>query len=314
MAVFFAEDSGVLEEIANFAEVVSLNLFVAREGERYLVNTVGLQSFSGRGDLWVPILIAALIVFIIMIGAVYERMSEIGTLNAIGLAPVHVAVLFLAEAAVFANLSGVLGYLLAQFMARLGWIYDLFPALTLNYSSLSAIITMSAIMLVVLLSALYPARKAAQICMPGVERKWRLPPPEGRRLQVPMPFVLREDEARALVAFLGEYLDAYNEQSIGAGFYAESLHLGSTTTAAGLRARLWLAPFDQGKSPDLEIATEPEADQRFCSLHMYIDHLSGNAAAWLRANRTLVNDLRKQFLVWHALPQVERDQYIREVV
>jgi len=299
-----------LAEVEGFAEVLGLNLFAAVDGQRYLVNTVGLQSFSGQRDLLVPVLIAALIVFNTMMGSVYERLPEIGTLNAIGLAPLHVAGLFLAEAGVYANLSGVLGYLLGQLAARVGWIYGLFPGLTVNYSSLAAITTIAALMGVVLLSTLYPSWKAAQICVPGVERTWRLPDPEGDLLRVPMPFTLRKAEAHGLVAFLAEYLEAYNEQSIGAGFYAESLHLESAEDEVALRARLWLAPFDQGLSQDFAIQVRPEPDLRFCGIHLRLQRRSGNAAAWIRGSRIFLNDLRKQFLVWRALAPAARTRYV----
>jgi ABC-type antimicrobial peptide transport system permease subunit len=42
--------------------------------------------------LFIPILIAALIVMNTMPGSVYERVREIGVFNAVGLAPSHSAI------------------------------------------------------------------------------------------------------------------------------------------------------------------------------------------------------------------------------
>ena len=312
VAVLFDGRAGGLGQIRDLARILGLNIFAAIGGQRYLINAVGGQAFSGQAGLWVPILIAALIVFNTMMGSVYERLAEIGILNAIGLAPVHVTALFLAEAGVYANLSGVLGYLVGQCMAKLGWIYGLFPELMVNYSSLAAIATIAGVMLVVLLAAAYPASRAAQICQPGIERNWRLPAPAGDLLQVPMPFTLERGDAHGLVAFLAEYLEAYNEQSIGAGFYAESLRFERTISIALLKARLWLAPFDQGLSQHLEIRVEAERDTRFCNINLRIERLSGDGAAWIRGNRIFINELRKQFLVWRALRPAERASYARE--
>ena len=197
-------------------------------------------------------------------------------------------------------------------MAKLGWIYGLFPGLMVNYSSLAAVATIAGVMLVVLLAAAYPASRAAQICQPGIERNWRLPAPAGNLLQVPMPFTLERDDAHGLVAFLAEYLEAYNEQSIGAGFYAESLRFERAISFASVEARLWLAPFDQGLSQNLEIRVEAERDTRFCNINLRIERLSGDGAAWIRGNRTFINDLRKQFLIWRALQPAERASYARE--
>jgi hypothetical protein len=236
---------------------------------------------------------------------VYERLPEIGTLNAIGLAPSHVAGLFWAEAAVYAALSSALGYLAGQLLSRLGWVYGLFPGLTVNYTSLAAAGTLVGLVLVVLASALYPAHQAARLCVPGIERRWRLPPARGDILELPLPFALRRAEAGAFCAFVAEYLEVHGEQSIGAGFYAEAVQRGPE----GVRARLWLAPFDQGISQELELALRPEADPRFCALILRLCRLSGEDHAWRRGNRLLIDQLRRQFLGWRALDPAQREEY-----
>ena len=124
-----------------------------------------------------------------------------------------------------------------------------------------------------------------------------------------MPFTLERGDAHGLVAFLAEYLEAYNEQSIGAGFYAESLRFERTISIALLKARLWLAPFDQGLSQHLEIRVEAERDTRFCNINLRIERLSGDGAAWIRGNRIFINELRKQFLVWRTLDADARRYY-----
>lgn len=292
-------------QVGELAQVWGVNFFAALGGQRYLIDAVESQSFSGQAGLWVPLLIGALIVFNTLLGSVYERLPEIGTLNAIGLAPSHVAGLFWAEAAVYATLSSVLGYLAGQLLSRLGWVYGLFPGLTVNYTSLATAATLAGLVLVVLASALYPARQASRLCVPGIERRWRLPPSQGEVLELPLPFSLGRSEAGALCAFLAEYLEAHDEQSIGSGFYAESVQCRE----GGVRARLWLAPFDQGLSQDFELQLRPEADPRFCSLVLRLRRLAGQDHAWRRGNRLLVDQLRRQFLVWRALEPAQREIY-----
>jgi len=293
------------EEIGALAEVWGLNFTAALGGRRYLIQAVESQTFSGQAGLWVPLLIGALIVFNTLLGSVYERLPEIGTLNAIGLAPSHVAGLFWAEAAVYATLSSGLGYLAGQLLSRLGWVYGLLPGLTVNYTSLAAVGTLAGLVLVVLASALYPARQAARLCVPGIERRWRLPPAQGDLLELPLPFSLRRGEAAAFCAFLAEYLEAHDEQSIGGGFYAEAVQGGPE----GLRARLWLAPFDQGISQELDLGLRPEADPRFCALMLSLRRLAGEDHAWRRGNRLFIDQLRRQFLVWRALEPAHREEY-----
>lgn len=291
--------------IHEFVSALDINLTVLIGGRRYLINTVGVRTFSGRPGVLVPLVIAALIVFNTMLGTVHERIGEIGILNAVGLAPAHVTGLFMAEAGTYAVLSAVLGYLAAQVLARVGWVHGLFPGLTVNFSSYSAVVTIGVVMAVVLLSALYPAHLAGRICLPGIDRAWQLPEPQGDRLFLPMPFSLREAEARQLVSFMTEYLEAYDEHSIGAGFYAEGVLLSSGYA----EATVWLAPFDQGVSQRLHLHLAPDSDDRFFSISLLLERKSGEHSAWLRANRLFVDRLRKQFLVWRALSDAERRVY-----
>ena len=107
----FSEPDAMLNRVEEFVSRVAVPLFVG-EGERVRVYTsMGAAALSGIGNLFVPILIAALIVLNTMLGAVYERDREIGIYSSVGLAPNHIAALFIAEALVFATVGAVFGYL-----------------------------------------------------------------------------------------------------------------------------------------------------------------------------------------------------------
>jgi len=70
-----------------------------------LYSSVGMTSVGGLSTVLIPLLIAALIVLNTMLGAVAERLTEIGIFSSLGLAPAHIATLFVAESCVFANLA-----------------------------------------------------------------------------------------------------------------------------------------------------------------------------------------------------------------
>ncbi|MEO2002821.1 MAG: FtsX-like permease family protein, partial [Candidatus Poribacteria bacterium] len=89
-----------------------LDFFVGKGRSVFLYSSIGGTSTEQMSNLAVPIIIAALIVLNTMLGAVYERVREIGIYSAVGLAPVHIAFLFMAEACVYAVLGAVLGYLM----------------------------------------------------------------------------------------------------------------------------------------------------------------------------------------------------------
>ena len=300
-----------LEELAG---TLDLNLFAGLEGRRLLINTVGAASISGLGGLAVPLLIAALIVLNTMLGAVWERTGEIGTFNAVGLAPAHVSGLFMAEAVALGVVGAVAGYLLgqaaAQLLAHQGWL----SGLELNYSSFAAVLTLGSILLLAAASALYPAHLAGRLCTPGIERRWSLPAGfDGDQLEVKLPFSLPRGEALGLAAFQAGFWAEHQEQSIGAGFYVESLGLQREEDRLRLAARVWLAPFDQGVVQQAVLWIRPGPDPRFCDLEMHLELQAGDPAAWKRVVRTFLDDVRKQFLVWRTLDEEERGRYAGEL-
>ena len=184
VAVRFHEAVDVEAEIKSFLSRLSVVLFAgiptADGGIRVAVySSLGDTSLRGLGNLFIPILVAALIVLNTMMGSVYERFREIGIYSSVGLAPVHIAFLFLAEACVYAVLGTVAGYLLGQSVAKFLLWQDALQGLTVNYSALSTVTSSMLVMLVVLLSSLYPARQASLIAVPDVTRRWKFPEPDG---------------------------------------------------------------------------------------------------------------------------------------
>ena len=299
--------------VVELAETLDLNLFAGLGGQRLLVNSVGVASVSGWGSLIVPLLIAGLIVFNTMLGAVYERTQEIGTFNAVGLAPGHVSGLFMAEAVALGVVGTVAGYLLGQGAAQLLAQGGFLPGLELNYSSLGAVLTVGAIALLVVASALYPARMAGRICTPGIERRWKLPVVKGEHLRVQLPFSLARREALGMAAFQAESWAANQEQSIGAGFYVEALEVERVGEKVRVAARVWLAPFDQGVVQETAMEIEPGPNPNYCDIHVDLALAAGDLATWQRVVRTFLDDVRKQFLVWRTLDADSRRYYAEQL-
>ena len=302
------------ESLRELSETLDLNLFVGRDGRRLLVNTVGVATVAGLGQLAVPLAIAALIVFNTMLGAVYERTREIGTFNAVGLAPGHVSGLFMAEAVALGVVGTVAGYLLGQAAAQVLGHWGLLEGLELNYSSFGAVLTVGLVVLLVAASALYPARMAGRICTPGIERRWTLQTTgEGERIEVRLPFSLVRHEVAGLAAFQAEFWAANQEQSIGAGFYVEALGVERRGDAVRLAARVWLAPFDQGVVQQTVLVIAPGSDPHYCDIDVQLDLEAGDLATWHRVVRTFIDDVRKQFLVWRTLNGDDRRHYAEQL-
>ena len=310
VAVRFDEGVDEREHIEKLLSRLAVTLFagIREEGDEKVqvsvYSSLGVTGFSGLANLLIPILIASLIVINTMMGSVYERFREIGIYSSVGLAPGHIAWLFMAESCVYSVLGVVAGYLTGQTTAALLVAFDLLTGFTLNYSSLSAVSSCMLVMSVVLLSTLYPAHKASQMAVPDVTRKWQLPPSEGDNWDFEFPFTVSGHEVLGLSVFLAGYFDSYSEESIGT-FYTEGAELNRTGTEHGegysISMVIGLAPFDLGVSQHVLFRAVPEAEHNIYAITLAIRRLSGEDSSWQRVNQRFINVIRKQFLIWRTI-------------
>ena len=253
-----------LEKImADLMPRIAIDVFVGNmeANEAFLYSSIGMTSFSGMGNLFIPILIAALIVLNTMLGAVYERVREIGIYSAVGLAPVHIAFLFIAEACVYAVIGGILGYLIGQMTAWALVKWSLLGGLTLNYSSTSTVTSTIIVMIVVLGSTIYPAVKASRMAVPDIERKWKLPEPDGDEWHFDLPFTVLSEESLGMNIFLRDYFDAHADES-ASDFYTDQVNFRRSKRPTGeeefaIEMMVWLAPYDLGVSQRISLTTVP---------------------------------------------------------
>jgi hypothetical protein len=263
----------------------------------------------------IPLLIAGLIVLNTMLGSVFERVKEIEIFSSIGLTPGNIAMLFIAESLVFAVIGAVAGYLIGQGVSKVITVFGILPGLYLNFSSTSAMLATASVGAVVLLSTIYPARKASEVATPAVDRVWRLPEPEGDDWNIALPFAITGNQAVGINGYLAEWLNSYVEQSVG-DFLVQDVEISTKTGEYGLgyelRARVWLAPFDLGVSQTINLQTIATELEDVYAIRMHLVRLSGDVSNWKRVNRRFLNVVRKQFLIWRTLSAEQRNRYFSE--
>ena len=314
IADFVDGPGAMLQQVEEFVSRVAMPLFVG-EGEKVWVYTsMGAAALSGIGNLFVPLLIAALIVLNTMLGAVYERDREIGVYSSVGLAPNHIAALFIAEALVFATVGAVFGYLVGQTVSLILARYELLGGMFLNYSSLSAISTTAIVMAVVVISTLYPARRAAAMSVPDVTRRWHFPEPEGDDWHFDFPFTIGASDAAGICSYLHRVFSSYGEGSVG-DFMTEAVEFRLEGAAEkldyGLELMVWLAPYDLGVSQWVYLHMVPNEDMGgIYRIEIHLQRVSGDVASWRRLNTGFLNVLRKRFLVWRTLSPDVREEYL----
>ncbi|MDP7236571.1 MAG: FtsX-like permease family protein, partial [Candidatus Latescibacteria bacterium] len=313
IAISGFEDETILKSaVEAFMSRVMLAMFVGVGDQVKVYSSLGTTSISGIANLIIPILIAAFLVLNTMMGAVYERFREIGVYSAVGLAPNHVAALFIAEASVFATIGAVMGYLVGQFITLGLSYFDLLGGMSINYSSLSAVYSTIVVMAVVLLSTLYPAKKAADMTVEDVNRRWKPPVPEGDAWRFEFPFTVSAVEALPLSNYLTHIFKTH-EDSSAEDFVTENSFLscvsGEHFETYQVNATVWLAPYDLAISQDVCLEIEQIPDEHLYRIMVSINRRSGDWSQWQTINRRFFTVLRKRFLVWRTLAESIKAQY-----
>jgi hypothetical protein len=248
-----------------------------------------------------------------MMGSIAERRREIHVYTSLGLAPLHVGALFVAEAMTYGLIGTVFGYIIGQgagtILLKLGWL----GSVTLNYSGTSAMMTMGLILFIVLLSALIPARLASKIAAPSIERNWRVPLPQNGTITAELPFTINKTAADGALAYLAEWFDEHREGNIGKFASGKVEPFASDDGRShGLRTAVWLTPFDLGVRQQLELLIHPGAFADIYEVQVKLNRQSGDDASWYRMNRPFLTELRKQFLQWRSLSPARMTQYVEQ--
>ena len=320
------------ESTFQMADRFGLWLFSGEKKGVFLYNASDSLNYSGLPNVLIPILISMFIVLNTMIGSVQERKREIGIYTSIGMAPSHVSIIFIAEALSYAVLSVVLGYILAQVVVTVFAGTSLLSGLTVNYSSLGGVFAMAMVMLVVILSSIYPSRVAASIAIPDVEKSWEMAKAKGNTLYIELPFLIKAQELPSVFGYLYELFDAHRAVSHGI-FSVGRLKMDAQHK---INFTAWLAPFDLGvmqqvtfnikESPLFNNLNEKDngtalsnsavstsssqiAPDTYMEIGMTIVREAGEHNTWWRVNKRFVNLIRKQLLIWRSMDDIEKQTY-----
>ena len=313
VAINFNDSKTTNLQLKKLIKTLDLNIYAGINGANHRFSAIGATKSEGLVNIIIPMLIAALIVLNTMLGSVFERVKEIGIFSSIGLSPNNIAMLFIAEAVVYAIIGAVSGYLIGQTLAKIISTFNILPGLILNFSSISAEMSIGLVVAVVLLSTIFPARKASEVATPAVDRTWKLPDPDGDAWTITLPFAVTGSQAVGVNGFIAEWFSSYEEQSVG-DFLTQGIGTQVVPMELGLghrlTGRIWLAPFDLGVSQDIQLDTIPTDLEDVFSVTLTIFRVSGDVSNWKRINRRFVNVLRQQFLIWRTLSSAERERYV----
>ncbi len=310
--VYPSDDVPIADQGHELAQILPVPIWAAGEDgvERMFLTSV--IELGGRLAIAVPLILGGFIIFGTLLASITDREREIYTFSALGLSPNHVGMLFFAEAAVYAVVGGMGGQLLAQATAMVASVlarHGLIQEFTINFSSTNSLFAIGGVMVVVLVSAIYPARRAARSANPGLARTWRMPSPEGDNLDMTFPFTVSAYDITGVVSFLAEHFRSHDDA--GLGKFASS-NVEITKNDEGyleLSADLALAPFDLGVTQHFVLTAVPSEIEGVDEIAIHITRSSGARGDWIRCNKVFLRDMRVQFLVWRTLSEEAVEEY-----
>jgi hypothetical protein len=318
ISVKFAYPESATKEAMELSRMVPYDIYAGRTDSETLsiFRAHGGITSVGTEGMLLPFLISGFMIVNMMLGAVYERTREINIFGVVGLAPIHIMGMFLAESIAFAFLGGVLGYYLGIIGINiLGYLNAIPEGLTPNFAASFIVVAISFSMLMVISSTIYPAYKAGRMITPYTERRFKISTkPKGDLWDIPLPFVATEEEVDGLMYYIKEYYDAHSAPGV-AVFVARDISYNESKSDGEisklLSAMLWLKPFDMGIYENVTLSATRVKGSTSYNFSLSAKRVSGVEQAWLNCHRAFVNEIRKQFLIWRALKQEEKDRYVR---
>ena len=313
IAIKFGDYETVRQNAEEFALLSRLPFYAGIEADRtrlYMARKA--WATTGFEIMLMPIAISLFIVLNLMLGAVAERVREVGTYSSVGLSPMHVAGMFFAESLVYGILGAIIGYIAGVALIRTALTFKFFPgALYPNFTSLPVVLFTSLSILTTTLATIYPMLKASTLVTPSVERKWKMPtkPIDERTWSVPMPFSFSQEDSPAILIYLGEYFSQHTVTPTGSfltmdtGFEKETLN-GKEIKV--LRATVKLRPFDQGIVQTVKVI--PTGKER-ATFHVFLHREAGFFQLWRVSNRSFLSEVRQQLLLWSSLREADRKRY-----
>ena len=280
---------------------------------------MGALFTPGSMRLWAWITLGTItvggMILAIMTGTVYERMREINIFSSVGLAPRHVAGMFLIESLVYAGIASVVGYFIGivalRYMSQANVLpKDFYP----NYLGVYVLYAIGIAMLATVASSLYPIRVASRMVNPSLERTWKIDTePEGDFWYISLPFIATSlPEAAGMIAYAYEFLSVHQGERTGKFVCQSPPQPKAVDGLPAVEAEIWLAPFERNMTQHVVLRIEAGDRPGRWGFALRLRRLSGPAYLWQRSNRAFVDALRKHLLNWRAMAEPETNLFVEE--
>jgi hypothetical protein len=283
------------------------------EEDIFIFSRRATQTIFGWEAQLVPLVLICLVLLNTMMGSVFERVKEIWIYSSLGLAPIHISLMFLAEALIYSVIGGVSGFIVAMGVSKTMTLVS--PGiLNLNYASLWVVASVAWGMIATIASSVYPMYKAGKLVTPSLERAWKpSTKPKDEEWMIPLPFTYTSEiETGQMLAYIKEFLSAHLGDRAEL-FTVSSLNYEEEETDKEKRrtllARVRLVPYDLGIIETVRLHFIFNEKTERWNVELDLHRESGNPDVWFRSNLVFSNTLRKQFLLWKSISEEKKEEY-----
>ncbi|MEM2026128.1 MAG: FtsX-like permease family protein, partial [Candidatus Bathyarchaeia archaeon] len=296
-------ESEVFLAAKNLSEKIPFIVYAGSKGHVVSFQQQRWFALQGIEHLLLPILISVLVIFNSILASIYERSREISIYSTLGLSPIHISGLFLAESLVYAIIGVVLGYSTGLMGINILYGLNLMPQnFYPNFSSTTVIISLLLSILTIILSSLYPILKASKLATPSIERVWKLKTePVGDIWDIPLPFTSSVEETDGVIFFLMEYFRAFTTAEAGV-FRVDKIEFFEDIRDERIEkvicAEITLPPYDMGVAQKSYLIAYREKSEPYYRYVLHLVRKSGALYIWRNAVYKFVDTIRKQLLIW----------------
>lgn len=262
-----------------------------------------------------PLVIGALVILTTALGAVQERSRDILIYSVVGLNPLQVAIIFLADALIIAIVGAIPGYLVGTGVSIVGSTF--MKGFALNYASTAVVQTVLIGMAAALASAIYPVLKVAKVVTPSLERKWRIPVPLGNEWEITYPLSIQDDEAAGgILAYITEFLLGHLSEQSEMFWIRAPLSYGERDEPGrhvrSLATDMSLFPYEKGIRQDTQFIDAKTSVDNMHHFTLSIVRTQGAREDWVRLNKPFIDTIRKNLLLWTDLKPDERAVFVNK--
>ncbi|MEM2341595.1 MAG: FtsX-like permease family protein [Candidatus Bathyarchaeia archaeon] len=289
-----------------------LNIYFVSDEKTYIYRSGISQHLFGWQYQILPVFIAILSILSLSLGSLNERKREIMIYSTVGLSPSHITMMFLGEYLIYAIVGSITGYLISL---GSNYMLNLFGrGLHVNTSSSWVLIILCSMMLIIILSTIYPAYVASSLTTPSKERVWVIPTePKNDEWIIPLPFVIESDnEAKAVTFYLYEYMESHLSPA-AEQFWVLNLQQ-ITENIDGVESKtldtvVRLAPYEANIVEDAKFRIIRDNVSGKYFVQVFLHRRSGEKSVWRNLNKSFVDNIRKQLLLWRSLNKMEKERY-----